>query len=105
MTEGVWLVAVPAGVAAALAVLFRLTRPGWSRRRGILTAALPLPVLGAAPCIWLFASASLASAEKCGVDACGMAMVFAMFGLVYAAVALALGALVAACIIRKPRPA
>lgn len=105
MTEALWLVAVPVGVAAALAVLFRLTKPAWSRRRSILTAALPLPVLGAAPCIWLFASASLASAEKCGVDACGMAMMFATFGLAYAAAALLFGALVAACIVRKPRSA
>lgn len=95
-----WLVGVPAMVAAVLAgVLLVLRGRGWSRRRLILTASVPLPLLGALLCVALFVSAMLASAERCGVDACGMAMAFAMFGLAYAAGALLLGAAAAAGIV------
>ncbi|MEH3121039.1 MAG: hypothetical protein PGN16_03520 [Sphingomonas phyllosphaerae] len=88
-----WLVGFPAAMAAVLAgvLLMRLGR-GWSRRRVILTASVPLPLLGALLCVGVFASAMLASPERCGVDACGMAMAFAIFGLAYAAGAFLLGA-------------
>lgn len=95
-----WLVGFPAAVAAVLAgvLLVRLDR-GWSRRRVILTASVPLPLLGALSCIGLFVSAMLSPPERCGVDACGMAMMFATFGLAYAAGAFLLGAAATAGIV------
>ncbi|WP_028966009.1 hypothetical protein [Sphingomonas phyllosphaerae] len=95
-----WLVGFPAATAAVLAgvLLVRLGR-GWSRRRVILTASMPLPLLGALLCVGVFVSALLASPERCGVDACGMAMMFATFGLAYAAGAFLLGAAAATGIV------
>ena len=95
-----WLVGFPAALAAVLAgvLLIRFGR-GWSRRRLILTASVPLPLLGALLCVGLLASPMLTSPERCGVDACGMAMAFATFGLAYAAGAFLLGAATAAGIV------
>ena len=95
-----WLVGFPAAAAAVLAGLLLVMRgPSWSRRRLFLTASLPLPSLGALLCAGLFIHAMLSPPERCGVDACGMAMMFATFGLAYAAGAFLLGAAAAAGIV------
>ncbi|WP_341209077.1 hypothetical protein [uncultured Sphingomonas sp.] len=95
-----WLVGFPAIVAAVLAGVLLVRRGrGWSRRRVILTASVPLPLLGALLCVGLFVNAMLSSPERCGVDACGMVMAFAFFGLAYAAGAFLLGAAAATGIV------
>ena len=99
-----WLVGFPAIVAAVLTgVLLLLHGRGWSGRRLVLTASLPLPALGALSCVGLFVHATLSPPERCGVDACGMAAIFAMFGLAYAAGAFLLGAAAAAGIVYLSR--
>lgn len=95
-----WLVGFPAIVAAVLSAVLLIVRGRlWSRRRLILTASMPLPLLGALLCVGLFVSAMLSPPGRCGVDACGMAMMFATFGLAYAAGAFLLGAAAAAGIV------
>ncbi|WP_159759606.1 hypothetical protein [Sphingomonas sp. 8AM] len=95
-----WLVGFPAIFAAVLSVVSVAVRGRrWSRRRLILTASMPLPSLGALVCVAVFARAVLTPAERCGVDACGMAMMFATSGLAYAAGAFLLGAAAAAGIV------
>ena len=70
---------------------------GWPEARTIYVAALPLPALIIAFCLYVFVDAATASKESCGVDACGMAMgaavilastamVLYVFGLVVAKV-------------------
>mgnify|MGYP000848354790 CR=1 FL=1 len=99
-----WLVGFATAVAAVLAgvLLVRVGR-GWSRRPVILTASVPLPLFGALLCVALFVSALLSPPERCGVDACGMAMMFATFELAYAAGAFLLGAAAAARIVYSLR--
>ncbi|MEP9357277.1 hypothetical protein [Sphingomonas sp. KR3-1] len=54
-------------------------RPNWPVWRSSLLSAAILPVPILALCAWLFVSVLLSPAEKCGVDACGMAAMAAMF--------------------------
>ena len=58
-------------------------RSAWSRRKTIVIAALPLPSIILALCLLVFFNAATASEESCGVDACGMAMMFSTFGMLY----------------------
>ena len=95
---------LPAAVAAALAPMVGRWRPRWSRRRVIASAALPLPTLAAGLAVFLIVSSATASAAQCGVDACGMATVIAMFILAYAAGAFLLGAIAAAAVLGDRRP-
>ncbi|HEU0067268.1 MAG TPA: hypothetical protein VFQ57_08530 [Sphingomonas sp.] len=95
MTDALWLVLFPVGVAAMAGGMLAWLRPKWSTRRTTLMAALPLPTLGALVCLVMFGSALLTDKEKCGVDACGMLMMFSLIGLGYAAVAAGLGAVIA----------
>lgn len=60
-----------------------------------LAAAAPVPVLIAGMCAFVFISAAISPAERCGVDACGMAMMAAMFGFAFAVVLWLLGLLAA----------
>ena len=73
-------------------------RQKWNNSGEILLW-VPLPLLGALLCVGLFVNAMLSSPERCGVDACGMAMAFAFFGLGYAAGAFLLGAVAATGIV------
>lgn len=100
MSDIFWLGLFPVGVAAIASLLLAWLRPKWSTRRTVLVAALPMPALGALICFFLFVSASLASEEKCGVDACGMAMMFATIGFGYAAAAAGLGSAAAVSVKR-----
>lgn len=79
------LCAVP---PAAAGPLLYWSRPTWSGRRVRLVAASPLPVLISLFCMWLFIDASfLSSKDECGVDACGMAAMFAVIGMTYVVIA------------------
>jgi len=50
----------------------------WARWRIVMLGALPIPLVLWAICLALFVEAATASAESCGVDACGMTMMAAM---------------------------
>ena len=84
------LIGLSAVPAAAVSSWLFWSRPTWSGRRLRLFAASPVPVIVALFCIWLFIDASFVSSKaECGVDACGMAAMFALIGLAYSAVAFA----------------
>jgi len=78
--------------------------PDWPRRRILLIGSLTFPALLALPCIWLLADAMLSTREECGVDACGMAMMFASIGLIVVLVGYVLGLAVSAVTFRFIRP-
>ncbi|MGJ3628109.1 hypothetical protein AB5I41_16115 [Sphingomonas sp. MMS24-JH45] len=101
MIEGFWIVAAPVGVALILAAIIRRVRPTWSRRRGVLAAAAPVPLLVAVAAIYVIVSAATSSEAECGVDACGMATMAAAFMLACALAAFVLGAIAAAAILRE----
>src|SRR5688500_1922778 len=66
---------VAEGVLAVLiAYALGRFRPQWPRRRVLGVAALPIPIVIWVLSISVFVSASTASKEECGVDACGMAV-------------------------------
>jgi hypothetical protein len=82
------LIGLSAVPAAAMGSWLFWPKPAWSGRRLRLFAASPFPLLVAALCLWLFIDASFLSSEaECGVDACGMAAMFSVIGLVYATIA------------------
>jgi len=55
-------------------------RPGWSRAKVGLVAALPIPLILWGLSAYVVASVMMTSREDCGVDACGMAMAAAITG-------------------------
>jgi hypothetical protein len=73
--------------ALGFAVLFGFglarLRPAWSPARVALVAATPLPMVGGGLCLYIFQSAANTPQDKCGVDACGMAMVAAIYCLTF----------------------
>lgn len=74
--------------AAAIGSLLFWSKPTWSGRRVRVIAAATVPLVFSLFCLWLIIDASfLSSKAECGVDACGMAAMFAVIGLVYAAIA------------------
>lgn len=92
MTDLILLLLFPSVVAVVLGGLITSVSPAWSLRRTILTAALPLPIFMALMCTWVFIGAAIASKESCGIDACGMAMMFSVVGFGYALAAFTIGA-------------
>lgn len=95
MNDLLWLLLFPSVVTAGVSAVLTSLRPSWSLWNTVLAAALPLPIVMASVCIWLFVGAITASEKSCGVDACGTAMMFSVFGLGYALAAFALGAFAA----------
>ena len=76
--------------AALLAWRLRLSRPDWSDRKRAAVAAVPISAALALMCFWMIADSMWTarySPEECGVDACGMVMMAASFGLAGVAVA------------------
>jgi hypothetical protein len=73
---------VAAAAAGLLARRLARYKARWSLGRIALVAALPVPaMLAILPlCLWL--DASFTSDEKCGVDACAMAMMIALMALI-----------------------
>lgn len=69
-------------------------RPGWRGWLRTAIAASPIPLLAAILCGAVFVRGATASREACGVDACGMAMMFTTIGGGVAVVAYATGLLV-----------
>jgi hypothetical protein len=92
------------GVLAAIgAWLLATWRRGWSSRKVALIAALPFPAVFAALCLFVLVRASLAPKEACGVDACAMAMAFALIALFWTALGYGIGVGMAALVVRKRR--
>ena len=82
------LIGLSAAPAAALSSWLFWSRPAWSGCRLRLVSASPMPLIFASFCIWLFIDASfLSSRAECGVDACGMAAMFATIAFAYALLA------------------
>lgn len=92
------------GLLAALASwLLGGKRRDWTQRQVALISALPLPALFGVACGFVFVRAYLAPQDKCGVDACAMAMDFAVIGLFWAVVGYGIGLGTAALVLRKVR--
>ena len=74
------IVLITVALAPVISLAIRLLRPEWLpfKISGISSAILP----GIMVALWvvLFASAATAGKERCGVDACGMAMMAATHG-------------------------
>jgi hypothetical protein len=77
MIEGLFF-PVCAFAAAILSIALRSLKPGWSLRRRVFVAALPIPAVILAFCAYLAISVVTTPRAQCGIDACGMAMMAAM---------------------------
>ena len=87
-------IAVVALCSFALAWLFgRFTKS--SKRRAVAFSAVPLPAVGLLLSLWVIVDASTASREKCGVDACGMAIAASLTVILLSVLAFLLGAIFA----------
>lgn len=75
----------------------------WSDPRVALVAALPLPVIFTALCLFVLVRAALAPASACGGGACDMAMTFALIGFFWAAVGYGIGLGTATLLLRRLR--
>ena len=82
----------PALLAVPMTLFLQRWKPAWSARRRTLWASLPLPAIMAALCAFVFAHAATASEKECGVDACGMAMAFAVILSIWALTAFVIAA-------------
>jgi hypothetical protein len=96
---GLWIfvliIALTGLPSGALAMALTNYKPNWPKKRVILLAALPLPLL-----LWILSrvvvmNAMTASQEECGVDACGMAAASGFFGMLLGFVMLVTGLVVA----------
>lgn len=56
-------------------------RERWSTRKTVLVAASPVASFVALPCLVLIVVTLLTPPERCGVDACGMTLMFSFFGI------------------------
>lgn len=82
-------------------VLAGAYRPHWWRWQQVAVAAVPLPGLGICFCLYVIARTWLtATPERCGVDACGMAVGLSLLLIGYALIAMAVGALLALLTLR-----
>lgn len=81
-------------IPAFLGHLLRLVRPQWTARRISYIAASPIPLLIAVACVFIIVEASMTPSEKCGVDACGMAMAMSVITLVIAFALFVIGAII-----------
>jgi hypothetical protein len=82
----------PSLLAVPMTLILLRWKPTWSIKRRTLWSSLPLPAALLALCALVFANAATASEEDCGVDACGMAMMFAMILSLWALAAFFIGA-------------
>lgn len=95
------MLVVPPLAATTAASYLRKWRPGWSSARIACVAAMPIPALIVAPCIYLIVNASTASKAQCGVDACGMAIAAGMFMVMLAGAIYIVSAATAAVMLRR----
>lgn len=98
---------VGVAVPFALAWSFGRFRTDWSKRKVVLWSAGPIPAIGAVPCLIVIVNAMTTPAERCGVDACGMAMAagLAMLGFLAAIfVVWAILAFVTVTVVRRGAP-
>jgi len=92
-------------IVAAIIVtcLLRRNKGKWSNVRVALIAALPIPLMVWLLCAYIFADATFASKEQCGVDACGMAMAAAVYGVAAGAALYVLGLVCSSITVRLLR--
>lgn len=76
--------------AMTLLSLLRWRFPHWTVRRISVLSALPVPVLTLAVCAWVAIKTAMTPQGQCGIDACGMAMGFALIVAVIALIGFAL---------------
>jgi len=100
MNELLVLLLLCAAVSALVALLAGYLRPRWSLRSiaALVGAIIPVPL--ALLCLWVIVGALMSSRESCGVDACGMAVMFGTIGLFWALLGFALGYAVAWSVLR-----
>ena len=91
--------------AMAALPLLRWRFPQWGVRRTTVLSALPVPAATILLCAWVAVKTALTPASRCGVDACGMAMAFALIVAVIALVCFVLiwGLCAAIVILRRRR--
>jgi hypothetical protein len=89
--------------ALALATFIADRRPIWRHRKISLLSASPLPSLLAALCLFLIVDAATSSKAECGVDACGMAIMAALFGLAMAVLVYGTSVVITALFLRWTR--
>jgi hypothetical protein len=87
--------------AIGFAVLINRRRPLWSVAKTAFVAAMPLPLLASMLFIYIIVDAARTPSEKCGVDACAMAIAFSCVGIIYCLAAYFLAAIIAAIVLRK----
>lgn len=75
--------------------------PNWTERRRVFTAAAPVPALVFLLCLILLVRTLLRIGAQCGPDGCGMAIVAALIGMVYAVSGFGLALSVARFAIRR----
>lgn len=72
------LIAVCVVAPAILSFVIYKRFPQWSARKTVLVSALPIPTMIWLLCGFVFLNAAFTPQERCGVDACGMAMGFSL---------------------------
>jgi hypothetical protein len=101
---GLWIfvliISVTGLPSGAIAMALTHYKPDWPKKRVILSAALPLPLL-----LWILSGVVMVDAmtapkEQCGVDACGMAASSGFFGLFLGIVMFVTGLVAAAWVYR-----
>ena len=80
------LLSICALSSAVFAFFLGKVRSGWTNRRIIFVAALPIPAVVGLFCLYIFLNAVSSSQEACGVDACGMAAAVSVIGAGNAAI-------------------
>ncbi|PZU11662.1 hypothetical protein [Sphingomonas sp.] len=83
------------------AFLIDRRRPSWSFAKTAFVAAIPLPLLVSLLLIYIIVDAARTPFEKCGVDACAMAIAFSAVGIIYCLAAYFVAAIIAAIVLRK----
>ena len=69
------------GISLLSAAMLRRRYPAWARRRILIFAASPIPLILSALMSFVMVRVMMTPASECGVDACGMAMAAAIFGI------------------------
>jgi hypothetical protein len=94
------VIGVPVLFAALLSRALRALRPQWTNRRVILLSASIMPGLVVIACVYLIIRTLNMPPEKCGIDACAMALMAATFMIFLSMIVFVIGAILSASILR-----
>lgn len=78
-------------------------KPGWRSGKIAWLSALPVPLMAWVLALYIVVRAMTASAEQCGVDACGMAMAGAVMIALSAVVIYLVSAIIVFLIVKRHR--